>query len=120
MQRSTATSLARLAAALLLCTVGLWTPTTSAQSIPFCDCSSTAQCEQRYGLNYGCFFGGCHENDGFTGLCRLKTCPRRSFSGNCIDVTAYGRNPETGECCMYPNPCVIPEGWEISYTGCPE
>jgi hypothetical protein len=120
MQRSIAQSLVRLAAALLLCTVGFWTPTTSAQSIPFCECSSTLQCEQRYGPNYGCSLTGCHENNGLTGLCRPKTCPRRSFSGSCIQVIVWAANPQTGECCVYPNPCVVPEGWEISYTGCLE
>jgi hypothetical protein len=36
----------------------------------------------------------------------------------CIDVIAYGTNPETGECHQYPNPCSVPQGWIISYTGC--
>jgi hypothetical protein len=36
----------------------------------------------------------------------------------CIDVIAYGTNPATGECYEFPNPCSIPQGWIISYTGC--
>lgn len=36
----------------------------------------------------------------------------------CIDVIAYGTNPETGECYEFPNPCSVPQGWIISYTGC--
>lgn len=36
----------------------------------------------------------------------------------CIDVIAYGTNPETGECYQFPNPCSVPQGWIISYTGC--
>jgi hypothetical protein len=36
----------------------------------------------------------------------------------CIDVIAYGTNPETGECRQFPNPCSVPKGWTISYTGC--
>jgi hypothetical protein len=37
---------------------------------------------------------------------------------NCIDVIAYGTNPKTGECRQFPNPCSVPAGWTISYTGC--
>jgi hypothetical protein len=36
----------------------------------------------------------------------------------CIDVIAYGTNPETGECYQFPNPCSVPKGWTISYQGC--
>lgn len=39
-------------------------------------------------------------------------CPRRHFTGVCIQVITYARNPHTGDCCQYPNPCVVPEGWE--------
>ncbi|HEY9420345.1 MAG TPA: hypothetical protein VIW92_02940 [Thermoanaerobaculia bacterium] len=37
---------------------------------------------------------------------------------DCIDVIAYGTNPETGECYQFPNPCSVPKGWTISYQGC--
>ncbi len=37
---------------------------------------------------------------------------------DCIDVIAYGTNPKTGECREFPNPCSVPPGWTISYTGC--
>jgi hypothetical protein len=37
----------------------------------------------------------------------------------CIDVIAYGTNPATGECREFPNPCSVPKGWTINYTGCP-
>ncbi|HEX9942416.1 MAG TPA: hypothetical protein VGG03_10395 [Thermoanaerobaculia bacterium] len=46
-------------------------------------------------------------------------CPQKSFSGVCIQVITYARNPETGTCCVYPNPCVVPDGWATSYEGCP-
>ena len=36
----------------------------------------------------------------------------------CIQVIAYGTNPETGECKEYPTPCDVPDGYEISYEGC--
>ncbi|HEV2843839.1 MAG TPA: hypothetical protein VG477_03255 [Thermoanaerobaculia bacterium] len=39
-------------------------------------------------------------------------------AGACIDVIAYGTNPATGECYQFPNPCSVPKGWTISYTGC--
>lgn len=37
---------------------------------------------------------------------------------DCIDVVAYGTNPETGECYQFPNPCSVPKGWTINYQGC--
>jgi len=46
-------------------------------------------------------------------------CPVRHFSGGCIQVITYAINPRTGECCVYPNPCSVPEGWVSSQTGCP-
>ena len=48
------------------------------------------------------------------------SCPRQQFSGFCIQVITYATNPDTGECCVYPNPCVVPDGWETSYSGCPQ
>ena len=49
-----------------------------------------------------------------------KRCPPpRPFSGGCIDVIAYATDPQTGQCCQYPNPCSAPVGLTISYTGCP-
>lgn len=41
-----------------------------------------------------------------------------SQAGECIDVVAYGTNPETGECFQFPNPCSVPPGWHINYQGC--
>ncbi|MEA2600315.1 MAG: hypothetical protein QOF89_1307 [Acidobacteriota bacterium] len=37
---------------------------------------------------------------------------------NCIDVVVWGTNPKTGECRQFANPCSVPPGWTISYTGC--
>lgn len=45
-------------------------------------------------------------------------CPRKAYSGACIQVITYATNPYTGECCVYPNPCVVPDGWTKSYSGC--
>ena len=36
----------------------------------------------------------------------------------CIDVVVWGTNPQTGECRRFPNPCSVPPGWTISYSGC--
>ena len=47
-------------------------------------------------------------------------CPRKSYSGACIQVITYAINPLTGKCCVYPNPCVVPDGWQTSYSGCPQ
>lgn len=30
----------------------------------------------------------------------------------CIQVISYAKDPETNECKEFPNPCVVPEGWE--------
>jgi hypothetical protein len=43
-------------------------------------------------------------------------CPRKNFTGSCIQVIVSARNPDTGECCVYPNPCVVPDGWHIYYS----
>ena len=45
-------------------------------------------------------------------------CPRKAYSGACIQVITYATNPVTGQCCVYPNPCVVPDGWVKSYQGC--
>lgn len=47
------------------------------------------------------------------------SCPVRQYSGGCIQVITYAVNPTTGDCCVYPNPCSVPEGWEMSTEGCP-
>lgn len=63
--------LSRLVLAGALVVIALSVQPTSAQPIPFCDCSSTSQCQQRHGdLSYLCYFGGCHENNGLTGICK--------------------------------------------------
>lgn len=31
----------------------------------------------------------------------------------CIQVIAYAKDPQTGECKEFPTPCAVPEGWEI-------
>lgn len=48
-----------------------------------------------------------------------RNCPRKPFEGACIQVITFATNPYTGECCVYPNPCVVPDGWKTSFTGCP-
>lgn len=35
-------------------------------------------------------------------------------SGPCVQVIAYGKNPDTGEWETFPTPCDVPEGWESS------
>ena len=32
----------------------------------------------------------------------------------CVQVIAYGRNPETGETRMFPTPCDVPQGWIVT------
>lgn len=43
-----------------------------------------------------------------TGQCG---CPRQSYTGACIQVITYGKDPATGTCCQYPTPCDVPSGW---------
>ncbi len=38
----------------------------------------------------------------------------------CVQVIAYGTDPDTGECQQFPTPCDVPDGWDISYEGCPD
>ncbi|MBU4480338.1 hypothetical protein KKG48_02765 [Patescibacteria group bacterium] len=30
----------------------------------------------------------------------------------CVQVITYAQNPKTGECEIFPNPCVVPKNWE--------
>ena len=46
-------------------------------------------------------------------------CPTKRFSGGCIQVITYAINPVTGTCCVYANPCEVPDGWVSSSSGCP-
>lgn len=41
-----------------------------------------------------------------------KQCPTQNYQGGCIQVITYAKNPNTGTCCEYPNPCVVPNGWQ--------
>ena len=47
---------------------------------------------------------------------RLPGCPpavrRVPPDVLCIQVITYARNPGTGQCCEYPNPCSAPPAWE--------
>lgn len=44
-------------------------------------------------------------------------CPKpQSFSGGCIQVVVWAKNPTTGTCCEYPNPCSAPTGWTTYYS----
>lgn len=44
-------------------------------------------------------------------------CPRpRPPEEICIQVIAWAKDPETGNCCQYPTPCQAPEGWQTFNT----
>ena len=45
-----------------------------------------------------------------------NACPQRRSNEICIQVIAYGRNPGNGRCCVFPNPCSVPNGWEVFFT----
>jgi len=42
-----------------------------------------------------------------------SNCPRKSYTGACTYAFVSARNPDTGECCLYPTPCMVPDGWQI-------
>ncbi|HEX2224449.1 MAG TPA: hypothetical protein VHN15_09605 [Thermoanaerobaculia bacterium] len=42
--------------------------------------------------------------------------PPQSYSGGCIQVIVWAKDPVTGTCCVYPTPCSAPKGWPIYYT----
>ena len=49
-----------------------------------------------------------------TGQCG---CPTNSNpSPTCLQVVTWGKDPLTGTCCQYPNPCLVPDGWATFYT----
>jgi hypothetical protein len=33
----------------------------------------------------------------------------------CIQITVWAQDPETGECHEFPNPCSVPDGWDRSF-----
>jgi len=33
----------------------------------------------------------------------------------CIEITVWAKNPDTGECQEFPNPCSVPSGWQIFF-----
>ena len=41
--------------------------------------------------------------------------PAQQYSGVCITVIVWAKDPQTGICCQYPTPCSAPDGWEIFY-----
>jgi hypothetical protein len=46
-----------------------------------------------------------------------QSCPPpHPFQGVCIQVITYAQNPGTGVCCVYPNPCSAPGGWDQYFT----
>lgn len=40
-------------------------------------------------------------------------CPQRVYKGGCARVIAFGKNPGTGRCCEFLNPCSVPPGWDV-------
>jgi hypothetical protein len=84
MRTSTAKSLVRLVAVALLCIVGLWAPTTSAQV--YCECGSPEQCVQLYGAGYTCVRGDCASNIGPAGELRDGMCFKKPTSGLCCSA----------------------------------
>jgi len=44
-------------------------------------------------------------------LAGLETGP----VNQCIEITVWAKNPDTGECREFPNPCSVPSGWQIFF-----
>jgi hypothetical protein len=45
-----------------------------------------------------------------------NACPQRVSNEICIQVITFGRNPGNGRCCVFPNPCSVPPGFEAFFT----
>ena len=58
-------------------------------------------------------------NQGKMGEGRRRQWFRTCRGSKVSQVIVYGTHPETGECRQFPTPCDVPEGWEVSYEGCP-
>ena len=43
-------------------------------------------------------------------------CPQRVSKEICIQVITFARNPGNGRCCVFPNPCSVPAGFETFFT----
>ncbi len=39
---------------------------------------------------------------------------------DCSSIITFGIHPDTGACHEFANPCDVPDGWELSYSQCPE
>jgi len=33
----------------------------------------------------------------------------------CIEITVWAKNPDTGECQEFANPCSVPSGWQVFF-----
>jgi hypothetical protein len=51
----------------------------------------------------------------FVLVCTFALSGTAQGAGNCIDVVVWAINPATGECRQFPNPCVVPAGWQKFY-----
>lgn len=36
-------------------------------------------------------------------------------ANQCIEITVWAKNPDTGECQEFANPCSVPSGWEVFF-----
>ncbi len=36
-------------------------------------------------------------------------------TNQCIEITVWAKNPDTGECQEFANPCSVPQGWTIYF-----
>jgi|GEM_PF-3018122 len=44
-------------------------------------------------------------------------CPApRQYQGPCGQVVVWAKDPETGICCPYSNPCTAPSGWMTYFS----
>jgi hypothetical protein len=49
-----------------------------------------------------------------------KECaPPRKFEGFCTQVVVWAKDPRTGACCRYADPCSVPKGYQVYHrSGC--
>jgi hypothetical protein len=105
--------------ALCICALAFTTQPAEAGGTVVGPFSSLNACE-RSASNATVLHSGCYPCSG--GYCYdvYPGCPLpQQYSGGCIQVITYATDPETGVCCEYPTPCSAPDGWTLSYTGCP-
>lgn len=59
----------------------------------------------------------CGSGQGYCYTSYPPGCPATQGSSylDCEQIIVYAKDPETGACCQFPDPCSVPEGWTVYY-----